>query len=88
MGGDTIAYDCDDRSRDGAQASSGGQRGHIGGADLGARSNMIKMSADGDFMWGREFGSTSQYNNARELVVAAPNADLFVVGTWDKNSEQ
>jgi len=88
VGGDTIAYDCDDRSRDGAQASSGGQRGHIGGADLGARSNMIKMSADGDFMWGREFGSTSQYNNARELVVDPTNDDLFIVGTWDKYSEK
>ena len=79
--------DCDDSSIVGAAASSGYQYAHVGSNQGGARSNMVKMSADGDFLWGREWGSTTQMNFAREIAVDPTNDDLFITGSWTKYTE-
>ncbi len=81
----TPAYDCSNRTNDGTVNSSGGQTSLAGGKD-GSRSNMIKLSAGGKFLWGREWGSPSQYNQAREIAVDPNNDDLFIVGLWEKRS--
>jgi len=89
----TVVYDS--RSRTdcptsvvrGAEAWSGSQRDWIFSNSGGARSNMIKLSPDGDLMWGREFGSVTQMNYATELAVDPTNDDMFIVGSWSKYSE-
>ena len=79
--------DCPTSSIKGSPASSGSQKSHLYGATGGARSNMVKLSADGDFLWGREWGSPTQYNHARELAVDPTNDDLFIVGSWSQYTE-
>ena len=49
----------------------------------GARSNIVKLSGDGDFMWGREFGSKSNINTATDLAIDPNNDDMYIVGVWE-----
>jgi hypothetical protein len=76
--------DCSDRSLDGQTTQWMRQQvGQLLAMFEGARSNIVKLSADGDFMWGREFGSTNNINVATELVVDPNNDDLYIVGLWE-----
>jgi hypothetical protein len=89
----TVVYDSRERTDcptsviRGAAASSGEQQDWIFGKGGGARSNMVKLSAGGDFLWGREFGSVSQTNYATGLAVNPTNDDMFIVGSWSKYTE-
>ena len=89
----TVVYDSRERTDcgtsviRGAEARSGAQHGWMYGTAGGARSNMVKLSADGDFLWGREFGSVSQLNYATDLAVDPTNDDMFIVGSWSKYTE-
>ena len=91
---DTVTYDsrsrtdCPTSTIRGASATSGYQYGHVSSNQGGARSNMVKLSADGDFLWGREWGSTTQMNFAREIAVHPTNDDLFITGSWTKYTEK
>ena len=89
----TVVYDSRERgdcwssSIRGAEATSGHQYDWLYGKSGGSRSNMVKLSADGDFLWGREFGSVTQMNTARELAVHPVTDDMFIVGSWSKYTE-
>ena len=76
--------DCSDRSLDG-ETSQGmmHQRSQALEMFRGARSNIVKLSGGGDFMWGREFGSTNNVNVATSLAVDPNNDDLYIVGLWE-----
>ena len=77
--------DCSDRSLDGEQTQGMAvQRSQLLALEEGARSNIVKLSGDGDFMWGREFGSTTNTNIATELAVDPNNDDLYIVGLWEQ----
>ena len=80
--------DCSDRSLDG-ETSQGmmHQRSQALEMFRGARSNIVKLSGGGDFMWGREFGSTNNVNVATSLAVDPNNDDLYIVGIWEKWNE-
>ena len=84
---DKPIYDCDDRSLDGEQSQrafkSNATHSQLLGRS-GARSNLVKISSDGDFMWGREFGSISNINATTELAVHPTNDDLYIVGVWEQ----
>ena len=95
-GGDSVAYTskasytkhkCSAATIQGASAQSGYLIDHVDQSRGGSRSNMIKLSADGDFMWGREWGSPSQHNTARELAVHPTTDDLFIVGSWTQYTQ-
>ncbi len=80
-------YDCSKPELDGEQSQrafkSNATHSQLLGR-TGARSNLVKISSDGDFMWGREFGSISNINAATELAVHPTNDDLYIVGVWEK----
>ena len=86
----TVLYDSKSRTDcpasviRGASATSGGQRDWNNVKSGGNRSNMVKLSAGGDFMWGREWGSKTQINYATELAIDPTNDDMFIVGSWTK----
>ena len=75
---------CSDRSLDGEKTQGMNiQRSQLLAREEGARSNIVKISGGGDFMWGREFGSTTNINVATELAVDPNNDDLYIVGLWE-----
>ena len=77
--------DCNDRSLDGEKTQKNGhQFSQALEPSDGARSNIVKLSGDGDFMWGREFGSTNNINVATGLAVDPNNNDLYIVGLWEQ----
>ena len=77
-------YDCADSTLNGELSQKRLiQNSQLGGG-WGARSNLVKISAKGKFMWGREFGSISNFNQATEIALDPNNDDLFIVGFWEK----
>ena len=84
---DKPKYDCSKPELDGEQSQKHikwvGNHSQLLGR-TGSRSNLVKISSDGDFMWGREFGSISNINAATELAVHPTNDDLYIVGVWEQ----
>jgi len=76
--------DCKTSLIRGANTVSGLKRDQQKGTDGGNRSNMVKLSAGGDFMWGREWGSPNEINYATELAIHPTTGDMFIVGSWTK----
>ena len=77
-------YDCGDRSLDGELSQDGNTQTSLLYGQRGSRSNLVKISWDGKFVWGREFGSKTNVNAAVRLAVHPTNGDLFIVGTWEQ----